>query len=184
MNPVWDEDSLFTTYLIDRIFTWHDDPTSPHSAGWIATLLRPRGDEAALSSTSIRALATSYFGKMHGHVSLLQSGARQYSNALGALQERLNDSNLALEDDVLLSIICMSMYELVTVADPSAWVNHCKGLAQLVGSFLSFNLCAPLSNYYLDCYTRALSSSGRGWTCTTSHIEINHCMTYGHSSLK
>ncbi|KAJ5527800.1 hypothetical protein N7513_011959 [Penicillium frequentans] len=131
MNPVWDEDSLFTTYLIDRIFTWHDDPTSPHSAGWIATLLRPREDEAALSSTSIRALATSYFAKMHGHVSLLQSGARQYSNALGVLQRRLNDSNLALEDDVLLAIICMSMYELVTVADPSAWVNHCKGLAQL-----------------------------------------------------
>ncbi|KAJ5637674.1 hypothetical protein N7490_007553 [Penicillium lividum] len=131
MNPVWDENTLFTTFLVDKLFTWDEDPTSPHSAGWISMMLRSTEDETALSFTSIRALATSYFAKVHGHASLLQKGARQYSHALEALQRELHDSRRALEDDVLLAIICMSVYELVTVTDPSAWISHCTGLAQL-----------------------------------------------------
>ncbi|KAJ5946676.1 hypothetical protein N7454_003515, partial [Penicillium verhagenii] len=124
--------AFFTIYLIDNLFTWTEDTSS---AGWVSMLMRPPDSKAALSSSSIYALAVSYFAKVNGHSSLLQKGARLYSRALAALQNELN-SKRVVEDDVLLAIIFMSVYELVTVTDPFAWINHCKGLAHLAIAYI------------------------------------------------
>ena len=131
LDPGWDEQSLFKFHLVDKLFTWHEDPSSPYSASWISLLL-DQTDEAVLPSTSIRALSTSYFAKVHGHSDLMHKGAGYYSQALRALRGQLQDPKSALEDDILIAVICLGIYELVTFTQPSAWLNHYKGLAQLV----------------------------------------------------
>lgn len=132
-NPAFDEQILFTSHLIDRLFSWHQDPASPESASWILSLTRHTEDEGDLSTSSLRALATAYFGKTHGHSELVRKGAGFYSRALTSLRGQLQDPNLLLEDEVLVAIICMGIYELVTFDQPKGWLHHYKGLARLVG---------------------------------------------------
>ncbi|KAJ5212591.1 uncharacterized protein N7498_004237 [Penicillium cinerascens] len=130
-NPAFDEQIIFTSHLINRLFSWHQESTSPESAAWILSLTRHTEDEGDLSTSSLRALATAYFGKTHGHSELVRKGAGFYSRALTSLRRQLQDPNLVLEDEVLVAIICMGIYELVTFNQPNGWLHHWKGLARL-----------------------------------------------------
>jgi Fungal specific transcription factor domain len=132
VNPAWDEQSIFTAHLIDRLFSLHQDPAAPQSTPWILVFFRAKEEDAELSYTSIRALATGYFAKVHRHSDIMRKGAGFYARALRALRTQLQDPQLALEDDVLVAIICMGLYELISFTQPSGWLHHYKGLARLV----------------------------------------------------
>jgi hypothetical protein len=153
-NPAWDEQSIFISHLVDNLFVWHEDPASPQSVSWISVLLRYSDDQAVLSFTTIRALATAYFAKVYGSSELMRKGAWFYSRALGALRAQLQDPKLVLEEDVLVSIICMGVYELLAFTQPTGWLNHYKGLARLVSVLLHRSL--PTLTLRLDCHERAL----------------------------
>ncbi|KAJ5689713.1 hypothetical protein N7462_004105 [Penicillium macrosclerotiorum] len=129
--PAWDEQSVFTSHLMNRLFTWHEDPSSPYSVSWVSVLLEPVEEDRMLSSTSIRALATLYFGKIHHETQLVHKGVRFYSQALQALRSQLQHRDLMLEDDVLVAILVMGVYELVAFTQPAGWLQHYKGLARL-----------------------------------------------------
>ncbi|KAJ5684715.1 uncharacterized protein N7477_001060 [Penicillium maclennaniae] len=131
VNPAFDEQIVFTSHLINRLFSWATDPNSPASASWILSLTCPTEDEQGVSTSSLRALATAYFGKTHGHYELVRKGAGFYSRALTSLREKLQDSSHVLGDEVLVAIICMGIYELVTFDQPNGWLHHYKGLARL-----------------------------------------------------
>lgn len=62
----------------------------------------------------------------------MRKGAGFYSRALSALRKQLQHPVLILRDDVLVSIICMAIYELVTLHQPNGWLHHYRGLAHLV----------------------------------------------------
>lgn len=79
VNPAWDEQSMFTSHLVSRLFTWHDDVSSAKSASWIEILFQRTEAEAALSFTSVRALATAYFAKVNHQTELMRKGAGFYS---------------------------------------------------------------------------------------------------------
>lgn len=131
-NPTWDEQSMFTSHLISRLFTWHDDTSSPQTSSWIEILFQRTEEEAALSFTSVRALTTTYFAKVNRKTELMRKGAGFYSRALQAIRSNLEDPNLVLEDDLIVAIICMAIYEMVTYTQPTGWLHHYKGLARLV----------------------------------------------------
>jgi len=86
----------------------------------------------------MRAMATSYFKKSHGHSDLMKKGAGFYSRALNALRSHLQDPILVFRDDVLIAIICMAIYELVTYHQPTGWLHHYNELARLI--YLDFCL--------------------------------------------
>jgi hypothetical protein len=44
VNPAWDEQSIFTSHLVSRLFTWQDDVSSPQSASWIEVLFQRTED--------------------------------------------------------------------------------------------------------------------------------------------
>lgn len=132
MNPAWDSQSMFTSHLIQRMFSWHDNPTSPFSAAWVQVLLRDQKQSSTLSRASIQALSTSFFGKVHGDYRLMQQGASHYARALRSLQIQLQDPKRVLEDATLMAVLIMAIYEMVASEHPSGWLNHYKGLARLV----------------------------------------------------
>lgn len=132
VNLAWDEQSIYVAHLVDRLFSWHQAPASPQPASWLSVLFRRRDDDAELSFTSLRALATAYFAKVHRQTDIMRKGARFYSRALSALRIQLQDPQLVLEDDILAAIICMGIYESVTFTQPNGWLHHYKGLARLV----------------------------------------------------
>ncbi|KAJ5289480.1 uncharacterized protein N7443_009733 [Penicillium atrosanguineum] len=131
VNPAFDEQIVFTSHLINRLFSWAMDPNSPESASWIFSLTCPPENQRGLSTSSLRALATAYFGKTHGHSDLIRKGAGFYSRALTSLRGKLQDPTLVLGDEVLVAIVCMGIYELVTFDQPHGWLHHYKGLARL-----------------------------------------------------
>ncbi|KAJ5370292.1 uncharacterized protein N7496_006384, partial [Penicillium cataractarum] len=131
VNPKWNEQSMFTSHLVRKLFTWHDDKTSPRASSWIELLFQRTEDEAALSFTSVSALATTYFAKVNRNGDLMRKGAGFYSRALRTLRSNLEDSTLALEDDLVVAVICMAIYEMITFTQPTGWLHHYKGLARL-----------------------------------------------------
>jgi hypothetical protein len=86
-------------------------------------------------------LSTIYFAKVNHNNELMRKGAGFYSRALRALRSHLEDPNLVLEDDLIVAIICMAIYEMVTFTQPTGWLHHYKGLARLVNIHLSLLLC-------------------------------------------
>ncbi|KAJ5740844.1 hypothetical protein N7493_000716 [Penicillium malachiteum] len=131
INPAFDEQLVFEKNLVDRLFSWHENPHSPHSAGWIMVLLGVKEEDSVLNFSSFRALATAFFGKMRGAPILMAKSKKYYSRALVVLQTQLQDPEGVFEDEVLLGIVCMSIYELITFTDPSAWISHYNGMARL-----------------------------------------------------
>ena len=144
INPPWNEDSIFISHLIYRLFSWHVDGSSSHSESWVLFLLRQPENPAGLPMTSVRALATSYFGKVNGHPELMRKGAASYSQALRSLRGQLQNPDQVLESDVIVAIVCLGIYELVTFTQPSAWLQHYKGLARLVSAAHTL----PVSNIF------------------------------------
>ncbi|KAJ5610848.1 hypothetical protein N7510_007567 [Penicillium lagena] len=142
INPSLDEDSIFTSHLIHRLFSWHEDDLSPYSASWISVLFRHPEDPGGLPMRSVRALATSYFGKVHGHQDLMRKGANSYSQALRILRGQLQHYDQVLESEVVVAIVCLGIYELVTFTQPWAWLQHYKGLARLsIGHIVDRKRC-------------------------------------------
>jgi hypothetical protein len=88
--------------------------------------------EAELSTASVRALATIYFAKVNGQHQLMRKGVSLYSHALRTLQTKLQRQDQAVGEDVLVAIICLAIYELITLTEPKAWISHYNGLARLV----------------------------------------------------
>ncbi|GIC87264.1 uncharacterized protein Aud_003648 [Aspergillus udagawae] len=111
-NPQWDEQHICVSHLVNRLFTWHTDDASPYSASWITVLLHPR-DPTGLSTTSLRALATTYFGKVHTHPDLVRKGAGLYPQALQSLRVQLECPCRVLESDLLVAVICLATLESV-----------------------------------------------------------------------
>ncbi|KAJ5248774.1 hypothetical protein N7468_000225 [Penicillium chermesinum] len=132
VNPAWDQQSMFTSHLIQRMFSWSNNPSSPFSAAWVQVLLRDSKESPVLSHASIQALSTSFFGKVHGDRQIMQQGAAHYFRALRALQVDLQDPNRVTDDATLMAVLIMAIYELVASEHPSGWLNHYKGLARLV----------------------------------------------------
>ncbi|KAF7161926.1 hypothetical protein CNMCM5623_007341 [Aspergillus felis] len=130
VNPQWDEQHICVSHLVNRLFTWHTDDASPYSASWITVLLHPR-DPIGLSTTSLRALATTYFGKVHSHPDLVRKGAGLYSQALQSLRGQLECPDRALESDLLVAVICLATLESVALTQSSAWLQHYQGLARI-----------------------------------------------------
>jgi hypothetical protein len=176
VNPAWDEQSMFTSHLVSRLFTWHDDTTSPQAASWIEKLFQRTEDQAALSFTSVRALATTYFAKVNHNNELMRKGAVFYSRALRALQSDLEDPNLVLEDDLIVAIICMSIYEMVTFTQPTGWLHHYKGLARLVSIYDS--LLFRIYQLDPDSHERPISSPIRRFIRVTSDIKVMYCESH------
>lgn len=176
VNPAWDEQSMFTSHLVSRLFTWHDDATSLQVASWIELLFQRTEDQAALSFTSVRALATTYFAKVNHNNELMRKGAGFYSRALRTLRSGLEDPNLVLEDDLIVAIICMSIYEMVTLTKPTGWLHHYKGLARLVNIYPS--LIFPIYLLCSDSHKRPLSPPIRRFIGVTSNFEVMYCESH------
>ncbi|CAG8936161.1 unnamed protein product [Penicillium salamii] len=130
VNPSWNENEIMTTHLLRGIFDWDGDSTSPH-ATWDSILLS-QDNETELSTASIRALSTVYFGKMNKQPRLMREGAKKYADALKMLQIKLLCQEQAIGDDVLIAIILLATYELICLTHPKAWLSHYKGLAKLM----------------------------------------------------
>ncbi|KAJ5297888.1 hypothetical protein N7508_008137 [Penicillium antarcticum] len=134
-NLPWNEDDLLNTHLINRIFTWHEDPASPYAASWISALFK-QNKKRNLSNASMRALATVYFAKVNKQSQLMRRGASVYSQALSMLRSQLQNSDLAVSDDVVIAVIYLGIYESVTFTQPGAWLAHYKGLARLAIGYI------------------------------------------------
>ncbi|KAE8327072.1 hypothetical protein BDV39DRAFT_205203 [Aspergillus sergii] len=135
-TPTRDEDNIFTTHLVHKIFNQRD-AEAMHLASTISFHLnqpdiKTATDKSlALSKISLRALSTTYFGQVQNHPDLLYRGSRWYSDALKELQLQLYHPHHVLREDLLVVIIYLAMYESIAFTVPNAWLQHYKGLARL-----------------------------------------------------
>ncbi|KAJ5116230.1 hypothetical protein N7456_000578 [Penicillium angulare] len=131
INSALDENDVFTKYLLENLFTWRK-VTTRHTERWILPASVQSEDDGPLVYTALRALAASFFAKLNRQAYIMQKGAAFYSRALRLLQSHLLNPELAVGDDVLFAVFCLSIYELFVFTHSMAWVNHYKGLSILV----------------------------------------------------
>lgn len=56
---------------------------------------------------------------------------KTYSYALRAVQKAI-DQGLTTGSDILMSIMCLCLYENIVVTEPRSWIEHYKGISRLV----------------------------------------------------
>lgn len=62
-------------------------------------------------------------------------GPRLYVRSLDHVQVRLAliDPKRAVETKTLASVLCLCIYENITLSEPTAWLKHYDGVSRLVG---------------------------------------------------
>lgn len=83
---------------------------------------------------ALLALSLTRFGRLHANPNAIIQGHAVYSQALIHLQSALYDSQLAWNDETLVSVRALVLYEVfeTTSDDPSAWQNHLTGMTRLM----------------------------------------------------
>ncbi|KAJ5956373.1 hypothetical protein N7501_010652 [Penicillium viridicatum] len=119
VNPPWSENDIAITYLFNRAPAW-------------TSILLCQDNETELSTASVRALAMVYFAKVNKQHQVMHKGVSLYAHTLQTLQTKLHRQDQAMGDDVLVAIICLAIYELITLTQPRAWLSHYQGLARLM----------------------------------------------------
>ena len=81
---------------------------------------------------SLRALAVTRYGRLHGDEEWLRQGRRFYSEALSTLQKTLHGQ--PFHDETLTSARALVLYEFLesTSENPTAWETHLSGLERLL----------------------------------------------------
>lgn len=99
MKP--EEDCVFMAYTRNHILHGQE-PDHPNFSA----------PDMSLTEKCLLALSTTYFGEEHGHSALVHRGLRRYSDALSELNSALSDPNQCRTNDVLESVIVMSLFEV------------------------------------------------------------------------
>ncbi|KAI9035077.1 uncharacterized protein KD926_004659 [Aspergillus affinis] len=87
----------------------------------------------SLQHKCMKALTVSY----HSTTALGTRGSpsgeavKTYSQALTAVRKAI-DQDLTTEPDLLMSIMCLCLYENIVVTEPRSWIEHYKGISRLI----------------------------------------------------
>jgi hypothetical protein len=80
-----------------------------------------------------------------------QQGEEAYGHALNAVVRALNRPFHKVESDVLMSIMCLCLYENIIVTKPRSWIKHYKGISQIVSGSCYF--CYYFCYLFLPTFT-------------------------------
>ena len=89
-------------------------------------------DLASTSCLSARALAASYFARVHHLESMVVKGAALYGRALQSLRQSLQDPEAAGHHLVLASMMYLNDYERVIVTSETSWFQHIGAISKIV----------------------------------------------------
>lgn len=133
---------------------------------------------------SLRALAVTRYGRLHGDEQWLQQGRTLYSEALLTLQKTLHAQ--PYHDETLASARALVVYEFLesTSENPNAWETHLSGLARLLevrGKPQSAIAKAVFSDVRFPLMCKALmrreksAFSDEGWLMEEESEQVSNC---------
>lgn len=119
---------------------WHGilHPSAPIAAAMqdlsASDVIRFGGNAATplIFPQAIASFATIFFGAQHGQFQVLNQGYAMYGAALKQLNQALTDPKCYAKDDVLLSVLALSLLEAWVPSGPKHYMKHMAGLERLL----------------------------------------------------
>lgn len=87
-----------------------------------------------LASQCLVSLSQAYFGVQHGAHDVSVRGTALYVRSLGRLYQDLDNAQAGATDDTLLSVMILSLYEMLVLSTNNGWIDHALGLGRLIES--------------------------------------------------
>ncbi|KAK5758735.1 hypothetical protein LTS12_011129 [Elasticomyces elasticus] len=109
----------------------------PGYLDYLPSMYREAKQSSALVQT-VRAIALTHFYNSGNFPEVKSSARGYYGEALATINEALHDPVERLEDDIMMSIWLMQLYEVLTgesarvVEQSTAWISHMQGLVMLL----------------------------------------------------
>ncbi|KAL2808962.1 hypothetical protein BJX63DRAFT_374625 [Aspergillus granulosus] len=86
----------------------------------------------SLQYRCMKALTASYYLMRTAGPDACQRGKEAYGHAINAVRWAINHPHRKAEPDVLMSIMCLCLYENIIVTNPRTWIEHYKGVSTLI----------------------------------------------------
>lgn len=85
-----------------------------------------------LASQCLLSLSQVYFGLQQNASDFVKQGMMLYGRSLIQLNSGLSDSGLRKQDDTILSVMILFLYEMLVLNSTDGWVEHALGLGKLI----------------------------------------------------
>lgn len=90
----------------------------------------------------MKALTGSYYLMRRGGPPACLQAREAYDHALNAVNAGIGAYS-RIGSDVLMSIMCLCLYENIIVTKPRSWIEHYKGISRMVSGSYSFWYLSP-----------------------------------------
>jgi hypothetical protein len=146
---VGQQPQLFVNFIYSAFPTlyFHNQFRSGEDPDFTDTVRERFGSHAFLDAT-VCCLSTVYFGYLTGDVMVQRASRQMYSNALRQVNRAL-DTDMALSDEMLCTLMMLTIYEMYARTSEDAWMRHASGAKHL---FLSRGVKAHMSGFGRSCY--------------------------------
>lgn len=128
LNLLAFQDDICLTFLTQRLFSYVE--------GGQGSILIGR-DRSLVDSLAVKALATTFFGRVHGQKQLRDHGALLYGQALNEVSKNLldptlSDSPSSAVSSTIAATMTLGWYEIVSYTSTSGWRQHASGSGRLL----------------------------------------------------
>ncbi|KAL2836884.1 hypothetical protein BJY01DRAFT_251763 [Aspergillus pseudoustus] len=132
--PMWTPDPVWTSreYFLLRLV---GNATRSPSSGLPRLLSEFLNKPLAIGSmqyTCIKALTSSYHSMRAAGPRACHQAMVAYSHAMRAVSVATQKPYRGIEPDVLMSIMCLCLYENIVVTAPRSWIQHYIGVSRLI----------------------------------------------------
>lgn len=120
------ENSMYTNFLLTHLLK-----TQPVIASWLTQHVMDLSTPAA--TTSVRALSTTYFGRVHNEQAITARGTIFYVQALRHLNSDLQDKNKCTTSLSVLRVVdTFKLLEHFAFDNRAGWMKHASGIGRLI----------------------------------------------------
>ncbi|KAK4934330.1 hypothetical protein LTR10_024374 [Elasticomyces elasticus] len=89
-------------------------------------------NQTPLAYRCLRSLALAHFGRVQAAPAILEEGSMTYINSLHCLNRNLADPACCTQDDTLLSVMILGLYEMLVLSSSTGWITHTLGLGAVM----------------------------------------------------
>lgn len=110
---------------------YHNRFRSGDGAGFPEYIIMNYGQDSFMDS-AICCLTSVYLAKLTKNQALVKSSRQMYSKSLGEVVKAISKPSQAKSDNMLCTVIILSVFEMFAKTTPHAWVTHSDGAKRLM----------------------------------------------------
>lgn len=138
-RPPVDSAASFRSYFLLRLVS--DVSCCTGMVGMLSKFLDEGIAENSLQYRCIKAPTTSYYAMRASDSHACEESMRTYSDALKDVRFAVARRHRQFDPDILMSIMCLSLYENIIVTQARSWIEHYIAISHMVNKYCSRRRC-------------------------------------------